>query len=128
MGKEIITLGDIKLKKHKFHQHKRPISINDIEIGKTVESNKVPFGRKVLNILSGTKIVEPFRPLCAMLPKMNAYRKLYDTIWYYMNKVSKVIKKGFDGELLYNDNYIKAKLKSYEVRINTNFLDDKYFT
>ena len=45
-----------------------------------------------------------------------------------MNKVSKVIKKGFDGELLYNDNYIKAKLKSYEVRINTNFLDDKYFT
>ena len=88
--------------------------IHDIEISKTVESNKVPFGRKVLNILSGTKMLEPFRPLCAMLPKINAYRKHFDETKYMLfflikndeliekyneiwNKVSKVIKKGFDS-------------------------------
>ena len=89
-------------------------------------------------------MLEPFRPLCAMLPKINAYRKHFDETKYMLfflikndeliekyneiwNKVSKVIKKGFDSQLAYNNKYIKAKLKSYEVKINTNFNDDKDF-
>ena len=33
----------------------------------------------------------------------------------------KVIKKGFDSESVYNDKYLKTKIKSYEGKINTNF-------
>ena len=35
----------------------------------------------------------------------------YNEIW---DKVSKVIKKGFDSEPVYNGEYIETKIKSYE--------------
>ena len=44
--KTIIKFGDIEIKKQKFHQHKRPISIKDIDINKIVVSNKVLSGKK----------------------------------------------------------------------------------
>lgn len=37
-------------------------------------------------------------------------------IW---DKVSKVIKKGFDNKLVHNSKYLKTKLKSYKEKINT---------
>ena len=42
----------------------------------------------------------------------------------FLNKVSKVIKKGFDSEPVYNNKYLKTKIKSYEEKINTNFHND----
>ena len=40
-------------------------------------------------------------------------------------KVSNIIKKGFDGEPVYNDKYLKNKIKSYKGKVNTNFHSDK---
>ena len=61
--KTIIKFGDIQIRKQKFHQHKEPIVIKNIEIDKIVVLNKVPFGKKDLNILLVTK----------MLKKLNFY-------------------------------------------------------
>ena len=58
MDKEIITLGHIKVEKHKFHQCKSPILINNEDISKIVVSNSVLFGKKGLNILLGTMMVK----------------------------------------------------------------------
>ena len=44
MDKEIITFGNSEVERHKFHQHKIPISLYDVNISKIVVSNKVPFG------------------------------------------------------------------------------------
>ena len=44
--------------------------------------------------------------------------KIYDEIW---DKISNLLKKGFDGEPVYNDKYIKTKIKIYNNRITTNF-------
>ena len=41
------------------------------------------------------------------------------------DKVSKVIKKGFDNEAVYNGKYLKTKRKSYEGKMDTNFHNDK---
>ena len=46
MCKEIITFGNIEVEKHKFHQHKSPISIYDVNVDGIVVSNRVPFGKK----------------------------------------------------------------------------------
>ena len=46
MAKEIIRFGNIELEKYKFHQHKSPISIYDVNIDKIVVSDKVPLGKK----------------------------------------------------------------------------------
>ena len=40
-------------------------------------------------------------------------------------KVSNIIKKGFDGKPVYNDKYLKNKIKSYKGKVNTNFHSDK---
>ena len=46
----------------------------------------------------------------------------YNKSW---DKVSNNIKKGFDSEPVYNEKYLKAKLKSYESKISTDFHDDR---
>ena len=38
--------GDTETKKQKFHQHKRPITIKNIDINNTVISNKASSGKK----------------------------------------------------------------------------------
>ena len=42
----------------KFHQHKRPISIKNIDINKVVVSNKVFLEKKDLNISLSTKMLK----------------------------------------------------------------------
>ena len=46
----------------------------------------------------------------------------YNEIW---DKVSDTMKKGFDSEPVYNEKYLKTKIKLYEEKINTNFHGDK---
>ena len=55
MEKTVIKLGDIEMEKQIFHQHKRPISIKDININKIVISNKVSFGKKDFKYFIGYK-------------------------------------------------------------------------
>ena len=43
MDKKIIKFDDTEVKEYKFHQHKIPILINDIDINEIVVSNKVCF-------------------------------------------------------------------------------------
>ena len=40
-------------------------------------------------------------------------------------KVKNIIKKEFDSESVYNEKYLKAKIKSYNGKINTNFHNNK---
>ena len=53
MGKEIITLGNIEVEKHKVHQHKNSILINDADITKIVVSSKFAFGKKAFKYFTG---------------------------------------------------------------------------
>ena len=57
-GKKIINIEDIEIKKQKFDQHKRPFSIKNIDINKTVLSNKVSFRKRNLNISLAIKILK----------------------------------------------------------------------
>ena len=79
--------------------------------------------------------------LCIMLPKMNTYRSDSDETKYiyflinsnklpekynrFWDKFSNIIKRGFDGEPVYNDEYLKMKIKSYEGKLDTNFDNEK---
>ena len=46
----------------------------------------------------------------------------YNEIW---EKVKNSIKKEFDSQPAYNEKYLKAKIESYNGKINTNFLKNK---
>ena len=58
--------------------------------------------------------------MCFLI-KFNELLEKYNEMW---GKVSKVIKKGFDSDPIYNENNSKIK-KSCEGRINKNFKNDK---
>ena len=159
---KIIKFGDIEIQKQKLHQHKRPISIKNIDINKIVVSNKVSFGRKFRNLIGykdakkvdlyvyfsqksmhieETLIKLKSRPLCIFLPKMHAYRRDFDQTKYIcfltkdyelLEKHNEIqqnfktsIKKEFDSEPVYNKKYLKAKIKSYNEKLNTNFRNNK---
>ena len=51
---------------------------------------------------------------------MNCYKNII--IW---DKVGKVIRKGFNIEVIFNNKKLKTKKKSYKGKINANFHDDK---
>ena len=55
MEKTVIKFDDIKIPKQKFHQHKRPISIKNVDIDKIVVSSKVPFVKKGFKYCIGYK-------------------------------------------------------------------------
>ena len=65
------------------------------------------------------------------LMKLNTYLFLikddellqkYNEIW---EKVKNGFKKEYDSEPVYNKKYLKAKIKSYNGKINTNFYNKK---
>ena len=95
----------------------------DVNIDRIEVSNKVPFGKKGFQYFIGCKDDhEKVISLCIMLPKTIAYRKIFDKTEYtsYLirdnkllekyngiwDKVSKVIKKGFD-EPVYHEKIFK---------------------
>ena len=84
MDKIIIKFGDIEIEKQKFHQHKSPILIGNIDINKKVLSNKVSFGKKGFKYFIGYKDAKKIRPYCIFLPRMNAYRRDFDDTIIYV--------------------------------------------
>ena len=92
----------------------------------------------ILNILIAIKMLKN-RPLCIFLPTMSRYRYIklnvclflikyekllekYNEIW---KKVNNITNNEFDSNAVYNEKYIKTKIKSYNGKINTNFHNNK---
>ena len=81
-------------------------------------------------------------PLCIKLPQMNVYAKYFDKNSKYMNhlvkdekilkkylkiwnKIKSLIKKELNSEPVYNDKYIKTRIKIYNDEVYTNFQYNK---
>ena len=77
-----------KFLKHKFHQHRCPISVNNIDNNKIVVPNKISFGKKGFKYITGYKDVKNVRPLCILIPKMSVYKRDFDETKYmsFVNK------------------------------------------
>ena len=79
MDKKNIKFGDTEIEKHKFHQHKRSISISNIDINKTEVSNEVSVIKKsVIGYKDGKKV----RPLCIFFPEISEYERDFDETKY----------------------------------------------
>ena len=82
MEKSIWKFDRTYIRKQKFNQNKRPISIKNIDLNKIVVSNKVYFGKKVFKYLIGYKDGNNNWPWCIFLSKMSAYGKDFDETIY----------------------------------------------
>ena len=95
MEKTIIKLDDIKVPPKKLHQHKRRISLKNLNIDKLAASNKVLFGKKGFKYFIGYEDAKKIRPLCIFLPKMSAHRKNFNETKYvsFLIKDNEIFKK-----------------------------------
>ena len=140
MGKKIIKFGVIEIEKQKFHQYKRPISIKAIDINKILISNKTSFGEKGFKYFIGYKHAKKFDLYGYFFKhwvhiektsmKLNiSFFKNDDELLKKYNKISKKFKNTIDKEFgsdpVYKEKYLKAKIKSYNRKINTNFHNNK---
>ena len=55
MQKTVKKFGDTEIEKQRCYQHKRPISIKNLDINKIVVSNKAPFAKKSFIYFIGYK-------------------------------------------------------------------------
>ena len=133
-------VDNIEIEKNKFYRYKTPIFLKDVDIEKVLVSNKISFGEKNYKYFIGYLYnSNKVKPVNIMLPEISSYVKNYDeqTKWMYFliedddllekyntiwDKVSADIKKGFDSEPVYNEEYLKIKIKSYDDEV-TDFYD-----
>ena len=62
-------------KKNEISYNKSPISINNIDINKTVVSNKVSFSKSSFKSFIDYRDAKTIRSLCIFLIKISTYRK-----------------------------------------------------
>ena len=142
-GKNII-FDDKKISKSNFYKNKKLSKIDDVDINKTLVSQKEPYGKKSsFKYFIGYNDNDVIRPLCVKLPQMITYVKCFDSnktmsckgsnnkmlkkytkIW---EKVSSLTSIKSDSEPVYGDDdkYIKTKIKLYVGKVNTNFQGKK---
>ena len=70
MDKKIIKIDDTEIEEYKFHQNKRPILINDIDVTEIVASNNLYFGKQDFKHFIGYKGSEKIRLLSIICLQM----------------------------------------------------------
>ena len=149
MNEKTINFNDKKINKKDFYNDKKQFKIKDIDISKILISKPESYGK-----MNAKKYITGYnddviRPLHIFFPQMNGNFKCFDDNMrmYFLaddtssglgksrkeffkkytklrGKIKDLICKKFDSEPIYNDNYIKAKIKSYNDDIRTNFRDE----
>ena len=141
MSKKTLKFDNIRVNKKEFHKSKQPIDLNLVEADKIVVSDKFEHSDDGFKYFIGYKEGEIVKPLCIILPQMSGYIKYfenkgknmsfmvkndnvldeYNEIW---DKIKKKLTTIFHNMPLYDEKYLKAKVREFSGGIKTNFLGD----
>ena len=144
MEQEATSFGENDILKSHFHRNKRSININDVDIERIALSDKKSLNKDSFKYFIGYRHEgNAFpSPLFIKLPQMNTYAKYFHKNSKYMNhlvkdekilkkylkiynKIKSLIKKELNSEPVYNDKYIKTKIKIYNDKVYTNCQHNK---
>ena len=125
MSKQTLKLGDIVVNKREFHPSKQVIVLNLVDTNKIVLSDKFKHSddgfKYFIGYLHDDNVI---RSLCIILPQMSfkiedesVFLK-YTEIWI---EIKKSINTRFHSQPIYDDKYIKTKVKTFSSMINTLF-------
>ena len=141
MSSRKIKFGDKEVDKREFYSSKEAISLDSVDLNKTVVSNKWKINDTAYKYLCGYLNNDTIQPLCVILPQMNGYIKYFDDggknmsfvmddeeIYEKYNEIWEVVRKLLKLKLtvgpVRDDKYIIAKLTIFN-RINrTTFTDN----
>ena len=78
MSEKTLKFNDIRVNKKEFHKSKQPVEIMSVNIDQIVVSDKFKHSDKGFKYFIGYREGGIVKPLCIILPQMNAYIKYFE--------------------------------------------------
>ena len=133
------NLTKLKSIKKEFHKSKQAIDLDSVDTDKIVVSDKFKHSEEGFKYFIGYQEDEIFKPLCIILLQMNGYIKYFENggknmsfliknseVWEKYEDIWNVIKNKlnikFHSQPIYENKYLKAKVREFDGNIKTNFL------
>ena len=142
MSEKTLKFDNVRVNKKEFHKSKQPVDLDLTNIDQIVVSHKFKQSDSGFKYFIGYKEGEIVKPLCIILPQMTGYIKYfenggknmsfvikdddvldkYNEIW---DKIKETLSIKFHSMPVYDEKYIKAKVREFNGVIKTNFLGDE---
>ena len=142
MSEKTLKFDNIRVNKKEFHKSKQPIDLMSVNVDQIVVSDKFKHNNEGFKYFIGYQEGEIVKPLCIILPQMSGYIKYfenggknmsfvikdddvldkYNEIW---NKIKETLSIKFHSMPVYDEKYIKVKVREFSGVIKTNFLGDE---
>ena len=139
MGEKTLKFNNIKINKKEFHNSKQAIDLDSIITDKIVVSDKFRHNEDGFKYFIGYQEDEIVKPLCIILPQMNGCIKYFENggknmslsiknneVWekyeYMWNVIKNKLNIKFHSQPIYENKYLKAKVREFDGNIKTNFL------
>ena len=139
MVEKTLKFNNIKVNKKEFHRAKKAIDLDLVDTDKIVVSDRFKHSKEGFKFSIGYQENEIVKPLCIILPQMNGYIKYFDNggknmyfliknsdVWEKYEDIWVVIKNKlnikFHSQPIYENKYLKAKVREFNGNIKTNFL------
>ena len=142
MSEKTLKFDNIRVNKKEFHKSKQPINLDLVNVDQIVISDKFKHSDDGFKYFIGYKEGEIVKPLCIILPQMIGYIKYFENgkrnmffvikdddlldkyieIW---DKIKETLSIKFHSMPVYDEKYIKAKVREFNGVIKTNFLSDE---
>ena len=134
-----LKFNNIKVNKKEIHKSKQAIELDLVDTGKIVVSDKFRYSEEGFKYVIGYKENEIVKTLCIILPQMNGYIKYFDNggknmslliknseVWkkyeYIWNVSKDKLNSKFHSQPIYENKYLKTKVRKFDGSIKTNFL------
>ena len=141
MSEKTLKFNNIKINKKEFHKSKQAIDLDSVTTDKIVVSDKFRHSEdsyKYFIVYQEDEIVKPLR---IILPQMNGYIKYFDSgeknmsfliknnkVWEKYEEIWNVLKNKlsikFNSEPIYENKYLKGKVREFDGDIKTNILSN----
>ena len=139
MNEKTLKFNNIKVNKKEFHKSKQAIDLDSVIVDQIVVSDKFKHSEEGYKYFIGYQEGEIVKPLCIILPQMNGYIKYFENggknmsfliknseVWEKYEDIWNVIKNKlnikFHSQPIYENKYLKAKVREFDGEIRTNFL------
>ena len=139
MSERTLRLKNVRANKKEFYKSKQPIDLMSVNVDQIVVSDRFKRSDEGFKCFVGYKEGEIFKPFCIILPQMSGYIKYFengdknmsflikdDEMWEKYENIWDLIKNKlgikFHSERVYEQKFLKAKVRECEGVIKTNFL------
>ena len=142
MSENTLKFNNIRVNKKEFHESKQSIDLDWVTVNQIVVSDKFRHSEEGFKYFIGYQEDEIVKPLCIVLPQMSGYIKYfenggknmsfmikdnnildkYNEIW---EKIRERLGIKFHSMPIYDQTYIKAKVREFDGKIKANFLGNE---